>query len=217
MTGRGAGRTIGGMRIRSFAAACAAFVFMSGVVEGAGITAHPMDFSTIGIGMAGGYRDYGDFGKAYGGTVRLWWVPLKYFGVDFRTGYFEESDSEYGDDGYLRRAKYRLMPMEAGLSLILPLGEHFRIHGGGGLGYYSMRAHLSVSSGERAGINTEDGFGEFVCAGAMLEFTEQLWLFAEARWTWLRPDLELHYEGGKHDFDLDASGLGVDVGLIFGF
>ena len=144
-------------------------------------------------------------------------MPLKCLGVDFRTGYFEESDSEYDDDGYLCRTQFRIMPMEAALSLILPLGEHVRLHGGGGVGYYSMRAHLSGEDGERASVHTEDGFCEFVFAGAMFEFTEQLWLFAEARWTWLRPDLQLRYDGGKQDFDLDASGFGADVGLMFGF
>lgn len=176
-----------------------------------------MDFSTVGVGFYGSYRDFNDYGDTMGGGGRVWWTPLDFLGIDFRVGYYEKAESDAVRDAVFRRTKFRVMPVEVGISLNWAVGGHVRVFGGGGVGYYTFHAGLEAEEEEQVYINTEDVVGGFAFGGAMVEFTEQLWLFAEARYTWLDADVRFDYDDERHDFDLDASGPGVNVGLVFGF
>lgn len=183
-------------------------------------------YETVGFGVSGEWRDFGDFGDsaaAFG--LRGIWQPVPWLAGDLRFSYFERAK---GDKGLWDGVRTRVVPIEAALAGVLPLGKHAALYGGPGMGWYSIQVRApkrKVLTGhdgeghatwERVGGITKntDEFGWFVFAGGRVEFTESLWLFAEVRCTFLSADCTV--DGMPERVEADADGFGVSAGLVFG-
>lgn len=183
-------------------------------------------YETVGFAISGEWRDFGDFGDSRGAFgLRGIWQPIPWLAADVRFSYFERAK---GDKGGWDGVRTRVVPLEAALSGVLPLGKHAALYGGPGMGWYSIQVRApkrKVVTGydeeghpsyERVGGITKntDEFGFFVFGGGRVEFTESLWLFAEVRYTFLSADCTV--DGMPHRVEADADGFGVSAGLVFG-
>ncbi|MBQ7251968.1 MAG: outer membrane beta-barrel protein [Kiritimatiellae bacterium] len=182
-------------------------------------------YDTVGFAVSGDWRDSGDFGDAAGVGVRGIWQPFPYLAADVRFSYFERAK---GDEGVWNGIRTRVVPIEAALAGVLPLGEHAALYAGAGAGWYSIQVRCPKrkvvagydeeghASYERVGGVTKntDEFGFFVFAGGRVEVTESVWLFGEVRNTFLSADCAMDGVHGR--VEADADGLGVSAGLVFG-
>lgn len=183
-------------------------------------------YDTVGIAISGEWRDFGDFGDSPGAFgIRGIWQPIPWLATDLRFTYFERAK---GDKGLWDGIRTRVVPLEAALAGVLPLGKHAALYGGPGIGWYSIQArspkrkvvtgydeegHASYEVVGGVTKNTDE-LGYFVFAGGRVEFTESLWLFAEIRHTFLTVDCTV--EGMETKIKADADGFGVTAGLVFG-
>jgi len=182
-------------------------------------------YDTVGFAANGDWRDFGDLGDAIGGGVRGIWQPLPWLAADVRFSYFERAK---GDEGSWDGLRTRVVPLEASLAAVLPVGEHFALYAGAGGGWYCLQVRgltrkvlKSTDEEGNATYETEggttkntDAFGAFVFAGGRIELSESLWIFGEIRNTFLSADCTVDGIEGK--LDADADGIGASAGLVFG-
>lgn len=178
--------------------------------------AGPMDFSTLGLAFSGAWWDLGTFGDSFGGNAAVWWAPLPHLGLQLRTGYFDKTKTNLRD--FNARGKVRLIPLEFAVTGILPLHDHFRLFAGGGLGWYAFSGEIKADNRPELSLDVDDTLGFFGFGGFILEFTEQLWLLGEVRYTHLDSDLKISSNGiVAKKYSPDISGAGANIGLVFGF
>ena len=206
------------------------FLALAGLVSSASSAANAPwganRYDTVGFGVSGEWRDFGDFGDSVGGIgLRGVWQPVSWLAADARFAYFERTK---GEEGRWDGVRTRVVPLEAALAGVLPLGEHAALFAGGGVGWYSLqvrspkrdvlkeRDEEGRAVYERIGGVTKntDAFGGFVFAGGRVEITESVWLAGEIRYTFLSADCTLEGVDGK--VKADADGVGVSAGVVFG-
>lgn len=189
------------------------------------------DHPVFSIGLGGQYwmakdaKDVLDEDGLWGGNLILRIQPVEYLGIDLRAGASGawDNDSWHGPDGrkYDETATFMCCPFEAGLVLIIPLGDMFSLYGGGGVGYYYYDIDIRETS-HRHGhssrtewhdhIKLEDDVGWYALGGLKLNLAPHFSLFGEARYT----DTETNLKNAK-DFKIDCSGVAFQAGIMVDF
>ncbi len=149
--------------------------------------------------------------------------PSAYFGIDLRlggSGVWDGESYEVGGRKYETDVTFLCCPFEAGLVLMLPLGDAFTPYAGPGVGYYYYDIDIETSSKHghhyhtkwTKHIDLEDDVGWYCVGGLKIRLGTFVSLFGEARYTSTETSL-------KHvnDSTIDCSGLGIQAGLMFDF
>ncbi len=159
-----------------------------------------------GVGVFGSYGDTDDLGPGFGGGLKFKSDLSPYFGIEVRASCLTEFDEDDSDDGLY------VIPLEAGLTLNLPLGEEIplTLYGGGGAGYAIIP--------ECDDVDLDDSFCFYGVGGIEFALGEAASLFAEAQYRFLEVD-GAEEEDADIEFaeDLTFSGFGVNAGLLFRF
>ena len=188
------------------------------------------DYSVFNIGIGGQYwdaKDIDDFDTdgMWGGNIILRIRPIEYLGIDIRGGFSGNNDgNSYRIDGrrYERDVTFECVPVEAGLVLMLPLGDAFTIYGGPGVGYYWYNLNINEHSTRHGhhyreeyddDIDLEDDFGWYALVGVNFRLAPHFSIFGEARYT----DTETKLEDVDNAAKIDCSGVGFQAGLMFDF
>jgi len=152
--------------------------------------------------------------------------PAEWLGIEVRAGGVGVWDSDtwrVGGEKYEAEATFYCIPIEAGLVVMLPLGDAVTLYAGPGVGYYSYDLDLKVSEREHhrskrtysEEIDLDDDFGWYAVGGLNLFLGPKVSIFAEARYTETETSLKDDDDGDEGKFD--ASGVGVMCGLMFHF
>ena len=153
--------------------------------------------SGVEMGFFGTSHDSDDLGRGYGGGAKLELNPIDLLSIDGRASWIRYDD--VGVD---------MVPLEVAGLINLPLfWERFVPYAGVGMGYY-------VFTG--SGSDLKDEVGYFPLAGLEIGF-HKLSVLAEARYLFMKTDVE-NGEGDLLGRDrADLEGLGVNVGLLLRF
>lgn len=187
-------------------------------------------YSIFNLGFGGQYwnaKDIDDFDTdgMWGGNIILRIRPIKYLGIDVRGGYGGNWDGEsYRYDGrkYETDVTFQCVPVEAGLVLMLPIGDVFTLYGGPGVGYYWYNININKHSTRHGhhyrkeyddDIKLEDDFGWYALVGANFQLAPHFSIFGEARYT----DTDTKLKHVDNAPKIDCSGVGFQVGLMFDF
>jgi hypothetical protein len=153
--------------------------------------------SAAALGLFGSYLDSDDLGTGYGGGAKLELKPTDVLSVEGRAGWIYFEDFEIS-----------MVPLEAALRLNLPLlGERIVPYVGAGGGYYFFEAD---------DVDLDDDVGYFPLAGLEVGF-RRVAVFGEARWLFLKTDVDSALDELADLDEADVDGLGVNVGLLFRF
>ena len=174
--------------------------------------------SAGGFGLYGSYWDIEDADDAgVGGGLKLQ-ADLSEDGVvgfEFRLS----GSTGYGGDGVFKDAY--TAPIEANLTLGMPLGDKGKIYIGAGGGYYVMpefESKVVMGSSLEPDIDPDDSFGYFAVAGIELMFSETFGIFVEAKYTMVEVD-KVKIDDVEQDMgdDNEFKGFGANAGLLFKF
>ena len=174
--------------------------------------------SAGGFGLYGSYWDIEDADDAgVGGGLKLQ-ADLSEDGVvgfEFRLS----GITGYGGDGVFKDAY--TAPIEANLTLGMPLGDKGKIYIGAGGGYYVMpefESKVAMGSSLEPDIDPDDSFGWFGVAGIELMFSETFGIFVEAKYTMVEVD-KVKIDDVEQDMgdDNEFKGFGANAGLLFKF
>ncbi len=169
-----------------------------------------------GFGVFGTYWDMEDMDDAgYGGGIRLQADISEVVGFEVRISGVTGYGGDDAEDSYTA-------PIEAGLTLGVPLGDAARAYIGGGAGYYVLPEYESdtaIDESEEPNIDPKDDFGYFGLVGLQFNFNESVALFVEGKYTFVEID-EVTID--DEDIDLgddpmELTGFAVNAGLLFRF
>lgn len=163
-------------------------------------------FSTpcAGLGVFASRWDSRDYGTLVGYGLRLGWNVFGPLGLEARASYFESRDDE---------VETTLVPLEAALTFRLPLGAHLAPYVGGGAGYYMKDAEYADTE---TWSSSEKAAGYFALAGLNLALGPAA-LFAEAKYTLVGTDDDLHWRGADVEARNSLDGPSFAAGLKLGF
>lgn len=171
-----------------------------------------------------------DVEGALGGSVVGQFQLHELLTLELRLSGFAAGDSDdiyvEGEGWFENEITIVAMPMEIGLVAFLPLGDTFRLYGGGGAGFYVFDGQFRTEQGPREttyDIEMDDEGGFYVVLGAKAQLVRNVALFAEAKYTWVETSLEqsdeflagIGIEGIESE--LDFSGLALGAGMLFTF
>ncbi|HBA84297.1 MAG TPA: hypothetical protein DCZ95_09415 [Verrucomicrobia bacterium] len=128
----------------------------------------------------------GEFGPGAKLTIEM--VPSVQ--LELRGTYYNEFSASGDSD-----VDIRVVPLEAGLALTLPVAEVHRLYAGGGFSYFLVDT--------KVGPNVDDEAGGYLVAGADFQVTDNAALFAEGKYTIV-----------QLEHDIDMNGLGANAGLL---
>jgi opacity protein-like surface antigen len=159
----------------------------------------------------------------WGGNIIARIQPSTYFGIDLRLGGSGVWD---GDTYYVNGRKYETevtfmcCPFEAGIVLMLPLGDVVTLYAGPGVGYYYY--DIDIETNSKHGhhyhsewsdhIELEDDFGWYAVGGLKIQLASNFSLFGEARYTDTKTSLK-----NFKSVEFDCSGVGFQAGFMFDF
>ena len=164
-----------------------------------------------GVGVFGGTMDTEDFGEGTTLGAKIEADIYGILGLEIRGAY----NYDFKDKG-LGLEDFEMYAAEAGLRIRLPLGEYISLHAGAGVGYYIMpEFDATMPDGRTVSSDIDDMPGAYGLAGAEVG-VENLRLFAEAKYLYLRPDLvESDFLQQRYTpIDTDLSGLSLLVGVL---
>lgn len=119
-----------------------------------------------------------------------------------------------------------VMPLEAGLLAILPVGDMFSLYGGPGVGYYFFDGEYRIDYGRREtlyDIDMDDESGFYALLGVRAQFVRNAAFFFEGKYVWIDSSLETRDESldrlGRSDLPskIDFDGFLFNAGLLFTF
>lgn len=150
-----------------------------------------LSYGYTGWGIYGSYWDTDEADSAGGAGVKVSIEMVPGVQMELRGTYFEDLDA----DG----AGLEVLPLEAGLALVLPTANQVDFLAGGGLGYYLMDGDGSPDN--------EVGF--YLTAGLEWNLQPMASLFTEAMYRVVSAN-----DAGYDGQDADLDGLGVNAGLL---
>ncbi|HMP90290.1 MAG TPA: OmpW family outer membrane protein [Kiritimatiellia bacterium] len=156
-----------------------------------------------GLGFFASYWDTKDAEDEFGIGAKLQFSLDQAITMELRASIFQFEDSEGGI-----KVELDVIPLEAGLLFNLAPGAEFNPYIGGGAGYYIMDAEISAG-GLSSDLDIDNEVGYYAVAGAELKLADNIALFVEAKYTWLKIK---KVEGISADAKLD--GFGGNAGLI---
>lgn len=172
---------------------------------GAKATADLINTPYAGLGVFASRWDSQDYGTLTGYGVRFGWNVFDPLGLEARASYFESKDDEI---------ETTLIPLEAALTLRIPLHRHFVPYVGGGAGYYFKDADYDDEAG--TWDTSEDVSGTFALAGLNL-YLGAVSLFAEAKYNFVETDDDLQWRGDGVEAKNSLDGFSYSAGLKLGF
>ena len=172
---------------------------------GAKATADLISTPYAGLGVFASRWDSQDYGTLTGYGLRFGWNMFDPLGLEARASYFESKDDEI---------ETTLIPLEAALTLRLPLNRHFVPYVGGGAGYYFKDADYDDEAG--TWDTSEDVSGTFALAGLNL-YLGAVSLFAEAKYNFVETDDDLRWRGDDVEAKNSLDGFSYSAGLKLGF
>lgn len=113
-----------------------------------------------------------------------------------------------------------VLPLEAGVVAILPLGDAFRLYGGPGAGFYVFDGEFTSEQGPlktTLDLDLDDESGFYVLVGGGWQLARNALLFLEGKYTWV--ETEVTNAGGwlGAGEEIDFSGLAFAAGMLFTF
>lgn len=149
------------------------------------------------LGGYASYLDSDELGSAWGGGGLLRFGG-EVFGLDIRGSYVSFDDPSF-----------KIIPLELALMLRLPVGP-LGAYAGAGAGYY----YIDPDRG-----SADDNVGAFPFLGLDAPLGESIRLFGEVRWLYLETDIDAAIKSAENigSQNVDVSGLGLNVGLLFKF
>jgi hypothetical protein len=172
----------------------------------------------VGVGIYGSYWDAGDFGAGYGPGFKVKVDAASIVALEIRSTYLPWFDPEDSRD-----ADVMVVPVEADIVLQFPLADTLTIYGGGGVGYYvipEFESKIAEGSSLEPDIDPEDVFGGFAVGGVEISLVENLTLFAEAVYRWVKVD-EFNVDDRdiklSDDETIDLTGFGANAGVMLKF
>lgn len=172
---------------------------------GAKATADLINTPYAGLGVFASRWDSQDYGTLTGYGVRFGWNVFDPLGLEARASYFESKDDEI---------ETTLIPLEAALTLRIPLHRHFVPYVGGGAGYYFKDADYDDEAG--TWDTSEDVSGTFALAGLNL-YLGAVSVFAEAKYNFVETDDDLQWRGDGVEAKNSLDGFSYSAGLKLGF
>ena len=172
---------------------------------GAKATADLINTPYAGLGVFASRWDSQDYGTLTGYGVRFGWNVFAPLGLEARASYFESKDDEI---------ETTLIPLEAALTLRIPLHRHFVPYVGGGAGYYFKDADYDDEAG--TWDTSEDVSGTFALAGLNL-YLGAVSVFAEAKYNFVETDDDLRWRGDDVEAKNSLDGFSYSAGLKLGF
>lgn len=212
------------MKLWRLTACLMAMAITTGAASALADGSHP----TFSLGMGVQYWDAKDAdlldedGFA-GANLIVRFQPSAYLGIDLRVGGSGVWDGKtYYVDGrkYETDVTLSCCPVEVGLLLMLPLGDTVTLYAGPGAGYYFYDIDIETSSKHghhyhsewHRHIELEDDFGWYAVGGLKVKLGSSVSLFGEVRYT----DTETSLKDDDSE-KFDASGVGVQAGIMFDF
>ena len=172
---------------------------------GAKATADLINTPYAGLGVFASRWDSQDYGTLTGYGVRFGWNVFDPLGLEARASYFESKDDEI---------ETTLIPLEAALTLRIPLHRHLVPYVGGGAGYYFKDADYDDEAG--TWDTSEDVSGTFALAGLNL-YLGAVSVFAEAKYNFVETDDDLQWRGDGVEAKNSLDGFSYSAGLKLGF
>lgn len=148
------------------------------------------------VGGYGSWLKPQDLDEGYGGGAVVRGQFLEFLGADVRAGYFSFSDPDVD-----------MVPVEASLMFRLPLPVISFFAGVGG-GYYQFSGERGFDLGDEAGA-----FGNVGVEGTLGDWK----LFFEWRYQVLEPSVDSGGRGFAKGDEIDFSGYGFSLGLLYRF
>lgn len=142
-------------------------------------------------GLYASYWDTGDAGSVAGAGAKVSVEMVRGVQLELRGTYIEDLDIDGAD--------LEVLPIEAGLALVVPVATQVDLLAGGGLGYFMMDGD--------ADPDNEVGF--YLTAGLEWNLQPNAALFGEAMYRVVSAD-----DVGPEGQDADLDGLGVNAGLL---
>ncbi len=192
-------------------------------------TETPLQLSRFSLGAHLAYWNVSDLDEfdlagALGGGVigrfRLCdWLSLEGRVSGFGAG--DTRDVSVQGAGYFEHTvTLAVLPLEAGLVAILPLGDAFRLYGGPGAGFYVFDGEFSSEQGPlktTLDLDLDDESGFYVLLGGGWQLARNALLFLEGKYTWV--ETEVANAGGwlGAGAEIDFSGLALAAGMLFTF
>ena len=172
---------------------------------GAKATANLISTPYAGLGVFASRWDSQDYGTLTGYGVRLGWNVIDPLSLEARASYLESKDDEI---------ETTLIPLEAALTLRIPLHRHFVPYVGGGAGYYLKDADYEDDTG--SWDTSEEVTGTFALAGLNL-YLGAVSLFVEAKYNFVETDDDLQGRGDNVEAKNSLDGFSYSAGLKLGF
>lgn len=188
---------------------------------------------TFSLGGQGIYWNVSDLDDCdgeglWGGGVVAQLQFCEYLALDGRISFMGATASTYWSDGWYRYrtdADLFVMPIELGLTLLLPVGDVVSLYGGPGVGFYFFDASVSNSDHHHRDwyywedydhVRMDDNFGFYALGGLKIALADQVGLFVEGKYTWVETSFkDLGEEWGDVDIQLD--GFSIGIGALFTF
>lgn len=142
-------------------------------------------------GIHASYWDTDEADSAAGGGVKISFEMVPAVQMELRGTYFEDFNAEGVD--------VEVLPLEAGLALVLPVGDQTEWLAGGGLSY------LLVDSD----ADPDDDVGFYLTTGLEWLIQPQASLFGEVMYRVADAD-----DVGPNGEDADLNGIGINAGLL---
>lgn len=179
-------------------------------------------YAVPGLALYGSYWDTKDIDDAYGGGAKLKLELTPVICLEFRGTYFDAFKHEESGPGYKEEDKLRIIPVEAGVVLDMPIDPVW-IYAGGGAGYYIFDdGEINITMGDETtslDVDFDNEWGWYAVAGIEFSLSRQVALFCEAQYRWVKAEKgDIKSEGADLDFDdadIKLDGFGVNAGMLF--
>jgi len=166
----------------------------------------------IGIDVA-----FQDPGEEYTAPVYSWNVRTQSFltkdlSLDFRTGYMTGVSDRVDEI-----IDVNIIPLEVGLTKYSNINSKSRFYIGGGIGRYLFYEHNRLRDYGLT-IKVDDTTGAYGKCGFESNAGQNVSLFVEMRYTYLKPEAKAYFYGHKiAEDEADLSGLGGSIGIMYRF
>jgi hypothetical protein len=148
-------------------------------------------YGYYGWGIYGSYWSPSDADGEFGPGAKITIEMVPSVQLELRGTYYNrfDADSDSGD------VDLRVIPLEAGLALTLPVMKVHRAYGGGGFSYYLVDAD--------DGPDIDDDAGGYLVVGVDFQVQEMAAIFVEGKYNFV-----------QLDEDIDMNGPGANAGLL---
>lgn len=161
---------------------------------------------------------------AIGGTIIGQARFHEQLALEVRISGFASGDSEdfylEGEGWVESELTLAILPLEAGLLGILPLGEMFSLQAGPGIGYYLFDGEFRLIQDPVTTtyeIDLDDNIGYYFVFGTRVQLARNVALFGQAKYTWVETSVKEDVEIYQAREAIDFNGLAFETGMIFTF